>query len=68
MIELLTQPAEVLLVKKALAEYANGFHSNLTDDAITYQQLQASHTPFYHVPAITLLHIEHDRQFTGRES
>lgn len=40
MIELLTQPAELLLVNKALTEYSTGCPSNLTDDAITYQQLQ----------------------------
>ena len=45
MIELLTQPAEVLLVKKALTEYTSGCPGNLTDDVVTYQQLQVSPTP-----------------------
>lgn len=62
MIELLTQPTEVLLVKKALAEYTNGVHSNLTDDAITYQQLQVSHAPFITcMPLRVVIYAEHDR-------
>ena len=40
-IELLTQPSEVLLVKKALTEC--GHHDN--NDVITYQQLQVSSPP-----------------------
>lgn len=66
MIELLTQPAELLLVNKALTEYSTGCPSNLTDDAITYQQLQVSHAPLSLVQHY-YLHTEHDGQFSGRE-
>ena len=52
MVELLTQPAEVLLVKKALTEGTSGRPSNLTDDVITYQQLQVRHTSYHMISTL----------------
>ena len=54
MVELLTQPAEVLLVKKALAECTSGRPSNLTDDVITYQQLQVRHNSYHMISPLCL--------------